>query len=77
MINVISPSYPTFHSAEAMDEEARNLVKKNYDRTIALLTEKKHLVEALAQRLLKEETVNHDVLLEVLGDRPFTTDAYR
>jgi cell division protease FtsH len=63
-------------TAETIDEEVREIIAKNYARTIQLLTDKKDIVENLAQRLIKEETVNHDVLIEVMGKRPFSNDAY-
>jgi AFG3 family protein len=63
-------------TAIIVDEEARNIVTRAYDRTIQLLEEKKELVQKLAERLLKEETINHDVIVEVLGERPFKHPSY-
>lgn len=64
-------------TAELIDEEAKQMVSQAYQRTLDLLSEKKELVGALAQRLLKEETIGHDEIVEVLGERPFKTDAYK
>jgi AFG3 family protein len=60
-------------TAQVIDAEVQALVRKCYDRTIELATSYKEKIEALALRLLKDETINHDVIVEVLGKRPFTT----
>lgn len=41
-----------------IDLEVRKLVDKCYQETRDLLTEKKHLIEALAEKLLAEESIN-------------------
>ena len=38
-----------------------------------LLTEKKNLVEAMAQALLEKEVLNGDELEKLLGKRPFSS----
>lgn len=63
-------------TAEVIDEEASKFVANCWERTVRLVEEKRELVEKLATRLLSAETVNHDVLVEVLGPRPYTTFAY-
>merc|ERR1719166_448047 len=63
--------------AQKMDMEAMELVKKAYDRTLELLTEKKDLIGALANELLKKENLGHDELVTILGDRPFKNEDYR
>lgn len=63
-------------TAQLIDEEVGKLVQEAYDRTITMVENYKEQVEALAQKLLKDETVNHDGIVEVLGDRPFTSQAY-
>jgi AFG3 family protein len=63
-------------TAKQIDEEVRSLVKGAYDRTLLLIAKHKQQIEALAVRLIERETVNHDILVEILGPRPFTTDAY-
>ena len=42
-------------TALMIDKEVREMVNKAYERTVAMLTEKKHLVEALAKVLLEKE----------------------
>jgi len=63
-------------TAQAIDEEVRALVSKTYDRVLELLTKHKDHVAKLASRLIEIENVNHDALVEILGPRPFQTDAY-
>ncbi|KAL7570843.1 hypothetical protein ACA910_018910 [Epithemia clementina (nom. ined.)] len=65
-------------TAKAMDEEARAIVDGAYERTLNLLKEKKEQVEAVAKLLLDKETITHDDLVELIGERPFEGDpAYR
>jgi AFG3 family protein len=63
-------------TAQTMDEEAREIVRRAYDRTLKLLEEKRALVESLAKLLLKKETLNHEDIVSVLGPRPYGTTAY-
>lgn len=58
-------------TAEAMDEEARNIVENAYNKTVELIREKKHEVETIAQMLLEKETITHDMVLDAIGERPF------
>ncbi|XXQ38982.1 AAA+ ATPase domain-containing protein [Plasmodiophora brassicae] len=63
-------------TAELIDEEVRSMVDQLYDRTLALVAEKRVLIEALAARLLVQETVTHKDLVEVLGERPYKSQQY-
>jgi len=58
-------------TAQTMDEEARRMVDEAYKRTIKLIQDKKHQVEALAQMLLEKETISHDDIVSSIGPRPF------
>jgi AFG3 family protein len=58
-------------TAEAMDEEARNIVEQAYNKTVELIREKKHEVETIAQLLLEKETITHDDVMDAIGERPF------
>ena len=58
-------------TAEAMDEEARNIVENAYNKTVELIREKKHEVETIAQLLLEKETITHDMVMDAIGERPF------
>jgi ATP-dependent metalloprotease FtsH len=64
------------HTAQLIDREVSLLIKDSYTRTLAMVKDKRALVESLALRLLKDETVNHDVIVEVLGRRPYSTQVY-
>eukprot|EP00497_Spongosphaera_streptacantha_P004318 TRINITY_DN5172_c0_g1_i1.p1 TRINITY_DN5172_c0_g1~~TRINITY_DN5172_c0_g1_i1.p1 ORF type:complete len:242 (+),score=58.02 TRINITY_DN5172_c0_g1_i1:89-727(+) len=63
--------------AEDIDKEAIKLVKEAYERTLNLIREKRDLVKALSDELLAKETVGHEDIVAILGERPFQTDAYR
>jgi AFG3 family protein len=43
------------HTAELIDSEVREMVDELYKRTVALVEEKKHLIEKLALALLEKE----------------------
>lgn len=58
-------------TAEIIDEEAVRIVDEAYVACEKLLTEKLHLVKALAQRLLEKEVIGEEDLVDVLGDRPY------
>jgi len=62
------------HTAELVDEEVRALARQAYDRTLALLTEKKDLVAKLAEKLLEKEVILKDDVISVLGERPWQDD---
>ena len=59
-------------TAQMIDEEARNMVKRAYDRTMQLLTDKKAEVEKVAQLLLEKEVISREDMVATLGKRPFT-----
>lgn len=58
-------------TSELIDQEVRNLIQSVYDRTKALLTEKREGLEKLAQKLLEKEILFQSDLEEILGKRPF------
>ncbi|KAL3140183.1 ATP-dependent zinc metalloprotease FTSH 10, mitochondrial [Trebouxia sp. C0009 RCD-2024] len=60
-------------TARMIDDEVRKMVQLAYERTTALLQEKKTLVTALAETLLQKDVVNVDDLTSILGARPYTT----
>ena len=61
-------------TARMIDEEVRQLVDTAYKRTVALVEEKKHLVEAMAQGLLDKEVLQRHDLVKILGERPFVSE---
>jgi len=58
-------------TANIIDEEVREIVNSAYEKTKALLTEKKDIVEKVALRLLEQEILSRDDMIELLGPRPF------
>lgn len=58
-------------TAQLIDHEVRKLVQAAYDRTRALLLEHKEDVKKLAERLLENEVLKREDLVELLGKRPF------
>lgn len=64
-------------TAEMIDEEAQLLVRKAYKDTLSLLEKYKDKVAALAKELMSKETINHDDIVGVLGERPVQNDAYK
>lgn len=58
-------------TARMIDEEARLLVQSAYDRTTELLLEKRAEAELVAKKLLENEVLSKDDMVELLGNRPF------
>ncbi|MFM6976018.1 MAG: ATP-dependent zinc metalloprotease FtsH [Sphingobacteriaceae bacterium] len=58
-------------TSELIDTEVRNLISSVYEKTKALLTEKREGLENLAQKLLEKEILFQSDLEEILGKRPF------
>lgn len=58
-------------TAQMIDEEVRLLIDKAYVRTKELLIKHKSDVEKVAERLLKNEILSRDDMIELLGKRPF------
>lgn len=61
-------------TAKAMDEEAKRLVDEAYERTLNLLRERKNEVDKVARMLLDKETIGHDQIVELIGERPYKGD---
>ncbi|OMJ15199.1 Mitochondrial respiratory chain complexes assembly protein YTA12 [Smittium culicis] len=59
-------------TAEMIDLEVRKMIDESYQRTLNLLTEKREMVELVAQRLLKKEVLQREDMVDLLGPRPFT-----
>lgn len=58
-------------TAKLIDEEVRTIVAEAHVRTTQLLQEKKELIEMVALRLLEQEILSRDDMIELLGPRPF------
>lgn len=63
-------------TGQLIDEEVTALINKCYERILALLGEKKELIEKLAKQLLATETISHNDLVDILGPRPYGSPAY-
>jgi AFG3 family protein len=58
-------------TAEMIDNEVRKLIDEAYERTKALLTDKKSEVEKLAKALLEKEVLFQSDVEALIGKRPF------
>lgn len=58
-------------TAQLIDEEARAMIDRAHKRTTDLLVKHKSDVEKVAERLLKNESLKRDDMIELLGKRPF------
>ena len=54
-----------------IDCEVKKIVDQCYQETKDLLISKKELIEALAEELLKHESINLPQIIKILGDRPY------
>lgn len=59
-------------TAQAIDNEVKNIIDGAYQRTLALLREKRDELELVAQELLEKEVVFQSDLVKLIGDRPFS-----
>lgn len=58
-------------TAQMIDQEVRGLIRTAHKHTTALLTEHRAKIEIVAERLLKNEFLKRDDMIELLGPRPF------
>ncbi|KAL1930894.1 hypothetical protein VTP01DRAFT_10031 [Rhizomucor pusillus] len=58
-------------TGQIIDSEVRNLVNEAYERTVQLLTEKKHNIEKIAELLLSKEVISREDMEKLIGKRPF------
>jgi AFG3 family protein len=58
-------------TAQLIDEEARAMITSAHKRTTELLLKHKSDVEKVAERLLKNEILKREDMIELLGKRPF------
>lgn len=58
-------------TAQMIDMEVRDLITRAHKKTTELLTQHKENVAKVAERLLKQEIISRDDMIELLGKRPF------
>jgi AFG3 family protein len=58
-------------TGKIIDEEVRGIIDDAYERTLKLLTERKHEVEVLAKELLDKEVLHKSDVEILIGKRPF------
>ncbi|KAG6443578.1 hypothetical protein O3G_MSEX002912 [Manduca sexta] len=58
-------------TAELIDSEVRDLIGNAHKQTTDLLTQHKENIIKVAERLLKQEILSRDDMIELLGPRPF------
>ena len=61
-------------TARLIDDEVRELITEQYERTKALLLVHEHHVRTLAEELLLKEVLFKDDLVRLIGERPFNED---
>jgi len=61
-------------TAQVIDEEAKKVVDAAYQRTLDLLRDKKEDLMKVAELLIEKETITHDDVLSLIGERPFKGD---
>ncbi|CAL7935535.1 unnamed protein product [Xylocopa violacea] len=59
------------YTAQLIDTEVRELIERAHNHTRNLLMEHKNDVAKVAERLLKQEILSRDDMIELLGPRPF------
>lgn len=59
-------------TAQTIDEEVRKIINAAYERTKALLTEKREALELIAQELLDKEILFQADVDRLIGKRPFS-----
>jgi cell division protease FtsH len=59
-------------TAARIDQDVRRLLEESHENACRLLTDKRDNLNRLAQSLLHEETIDRDVLVQILGPRPQT-----
>jgi cell division protease FtsH len=62
-------------TASAVDEEVRAIVDRVFDQTVALLTDRRAILEATARRLLEKETLDEAELQQLAGTAPIQPQA--
>jgi cell division protease FtsH len=59
------------HTARIIDEEVKKIIEKAYGKAIDILSQNKDKLVLLAEKLMEEEVIFKEDLLEIFGERPF------
>jgi cell division protease FtsH len=62
-------------TARIIDEEVRKIITHAYERTKAILTERRDALEAIAQELLAKEVIFKEDVERLIGERPHGRDS--
>jgi cell division protease FtsH len=57
-------------TATRLDRDVQELLEERHQVVLKLLNEKRHLLDQLTDALLKQESVEHEELVQILGPRP-------
>ncbi|KAA3597896.1 MAG: ATP-dependent metallopeptidase FtsH/Yme1/Tma family protein [Calditrichaeota bacterium] len=63
-------------TSQIIDEEILKIITESYERAKQVLYTHKDKLEELAQKLLKEEIIERDTLVEILGPNPNKVDTF-
>jgi len=63
------------HTARLIDAEIKKMIVQAYERTEQILTQHKDGMVAIAKLLLEKEKIDAQDMVEILGHRPFGSDA--
>ena len=58
-------------TAQLIDDQVRELITKAYETTVTLIEEHRADVEKVAERLLQQEVLQREDMIDLLGPRPF------
>ena len=58
-------------TAQIIDQEVKKIIEKAYGKAIDILTQHKDKLKMLAEKLLEDEVIFKEDLLEIFGERPF------
>lgn len=63
-------------TSQIIDEEIQKILSESYERAKQVLYAHKDKLEELAQKLLKEEIIERETLIEILGPNPDKVDTF-
>eukprot|EP00933_Yihiella_yeosuensis_P006194 TRINITY_DN110882_c0_g1_i1.p1 TRINITY_DN110882_c0_g1~~TRINITY_DN110882_c0_g1_i1.p1 ORF type:complete len:156 (-),score=34.68 TRINITY_DN110882_c0_g1_i1:43-474(-) len=63
-------------TGQVIDTATKHIIDTQYQRCLDVVEANRDKIEKLAEALLEHETINHDGLVEILGERAVQSDAY-